>query len=131
TQSNLTRRRSRRAAPHRRLRWARTTARESRATKDESFSRLASTLARGSTMVDLLCADARVAIELDDGQHLANPIAYRRDRRKDQLLRENGAVLNARGTPSPALDPPRARRRRRLQAAARTYRPFGPSRQRR
>jgi superfamily II DNA or RNA helicase/very-short-patch-repair endonuclease len=44
----------------------------------------------GTLEVDLLCADARVAIELDGGQHLADPIAYRRDRRKDQLLQENG-----------------------------------------
>ena len=36
--------------------------------------------------VDLLCAEARVAIELDGAQHLADPVAYRRDRRKDQLL---------------------------------------------
>jgi very-short-patch-repair endonuclease len=35
------------------------------------------------------CADARVAIELDGGQH-ADPVTYRRDRRKDQLLQENG-----------------------------------------
>ena len=40
--------------------------------------------------VDLLCADSRVAIELDGGQHLADPEAYRRDRRKDYLLQENG-----------------------------------------
>ena len=40
--------------------------------------------------VDLLCADARVAVELDGAQHLADPVAYRRDRRKDQLLQENG-----------------------------------------
>jgi superfamily II DNA or RNA helicase/very-short-patch-repair endonuclease len=44
----------------------------------------------GTLEVDLLCADARVAIELDGGQHLADPAAYRRDRRKDQLLQENG-----------------------------------------
>jgi superfamily II DNA or RNA helicase/very-short-patch-repair endonuclease len=44
----------------------------------------------GTLEVDLLCADARVAIELDGGQHLADPIVYRRDRRKDQLLQENG-----------------------------------------
>jgi very-short-patch-repair endonuclease len=44
----------------------------------------------GTFEVDLLCADARVAIELDGGQHLADPAAYRRDRRKDQLLQENG-----------------------------------------
>jgi very-short-patch-repair endonuclease len=40
--------------------------------------------------VDLLCEDARVAVELDGAQHLADPVAYRRDRRKDQLLQENG-----------------------------------------
>lgn len=43
----------------------------------------------GTLEVDLLCADARVAIELDGGQHLADPVAYRCDRRKDQLLQEN------------------------------------------
>jgi len=44
----------------------------------------------GALEVDLLCADARVAVELDGDQHLADPAAYRRDRRKDQLLQENG-----------------------------------------
>ncbi len=44
----------------------------------------------GTLEVDLLCADARVAVELDGAQHLADPAAYRRDRRKDQLLQENG-----------------------------------------
>ena len=44
----------------------------------------------GQMEVDLLCADARVAIEIDGSQHLANVEAYRRDRRKDQLLQENG-----------------------------------------
>ena len=44
----------------------------------------------GHMEVDLLCADARVAVELDGGQHLADSDAYRRDRRKDQLLQENG-----------------------------------------
>ncbi len=39
---------------------------------------------------DLLCADAAVAVELDGGQHLADAAAYRRDRRKDLLLQENG-----------------------------------------
>ena len=40
--------------------------------------------------VDLLSADARVAIELDGGHHLSDPSAYRRDRRKDRLPQENG-----------------------------------------
>ena len=44
----------------------------------------------GRLEVDLLCADSRVAVELDGAQHLADPVAYRRDRRKDQLLQENG-----------------------------------------
>jgi superfamily II DNA or RNA helicase/very-short-patch-repair endonuclease len=44
----------------------------------------------GVLEVDLLCADARVAIELDGAQHLADRDAYRRDRRKDHLLQENG-----------------------------------------
>lgn len=43
--------------------------------------------------VDLLCADARVAVELDGAQHLADPVAYRRDRRKDQLLQESGYLV--------------------------------------
>lgn len=29
-------------------------------------------------------------IELDEAQHLADPEAYRRDRRKDALLQQNG-----------------------------------------
>jgi very-short-patch-repair endonuclease len=40
--------------------------------------------------VDLLCAQARLAVELDGPQHLADPNAYRRDRRKDALLQEHG-----------------------------------------
>src|SRR5207237_8862219 len=47
----------------------------------------------GQLEVDLLCADSRVAVELDGAQHLADPIAYRRDRRKDQLLQESGYLV--------------------------------------
>lgn len=47
----------------------------------------------GRLEVDLLCADARVAVELDGAQHLADPVAYRRDRRKDQVLQENGYLV--------------------------------------
>jgi superfamily II DNA or RNA helicase len=43
--------------------------------------------------VDLLCADAQLAVELDGGQHLGDPVAYRRDRRKDRLLQENGYLV--------------------------------------
>jgi superfamily II DNA or RNA helicase/very-short-patch-repair endonuclease len=48
---------------------------------------------RGRMEVDLLCADARVAIELDGEQHLADADAYRRDRRKDLLLQESGYLV--------------------------------------
>jgi very-short-patch-repair endonuclease len=44
----------------------------------------------GQMEVDLLWAEGRVAIELDGPQHLDNLEAYRRDRRKDVLLQENG-----------------------------------------
>jgi superfamily II DNA or RNA helicase/very-short-patch-repair endonuclease len=44
----------------------------------------------GQMEVDLLCADAGVAIELDGSQHLGAEEAYRRDRRKDRLLQEHG-----------------------------------------
>jgi very-short-patch-repair endonuclease len=47
----------------------------------------------GTLEVDLLGADSRIAIELDGAQHLADPVAYRRDRRKDQLLQENGYLV--------------------------------------
>ncbi|MBA2557017.1 MAG: DEAD/DEAH box helicase family protein, partial [Chloroflexi bacterium] len=47
----------------------------------------------GSLEVDLLCEDARVAVELDGAQHLSDASAYRRDRRKDQLLQENGYLV--------------------------------------
>ncbi len=44
----------------------------------------------GKMEVDLLDEAARMVIELDGGQHFANEDAYRRDRRKDALLREHG-----------------------------------------
>ena len=47
----------------------------------------------GRMEVDLLCADSRVVVEVDGGQHLADAVAYRRDRRKDQLLQENGYLV--------------------------------------
>lgn len=43
--------------------------------------------------VDLLCANAHLAIELDGAQHLENKEAYRRDRRKDALLQEHGYTI--------------------------------------
>jgi very-short-patch-repair endonuclease len=46
--------------------------------------------ARGQMEVDLLCAGSRVVVEIDGGQHLSDPIAYRRDRHKDRPLQENG-----------------------------------------
>jgi very-short-patch-repair endonuclease len=47
----------------------------------------------GRMEVDLLCERSRVAIELDGGQHLGDPDAYRRGRRKDALLQENGYLV--------------------------------------
>jgi len=47
----------------------------------------------GRMEVDLLCAKSRIAVELDGGQHLADTDAYRRDRRKDALLQENGYLV--------------------------------------
>ena len=44
----------------------------------------------GRMEVDLFCAEAGVVIELDGTQHLADAEAYRRDRRKDALLQQNG-----------------------------------------
>ena len=40
--------------------------------------------------VDFLCRELRLVLELDGHQHLDDPEAYRRDRRKDALLQENG-----------------------------------------
>ncbi|MCU0771481.1 MAG: DUF559 domain-containing protein [Verrucomicrobia bacterium] len=45
---------------------------------------------RGVMEVDFLCADARLVVELDGAQHLADADAYRRDRRKDALLQQHG-----------------------------------------
>jgi very-short-patch-repair endonuclease len=45
---------------------------------------------RGRMEVDFLCEGARLVIELDGAQHLADAEAYRRDRRKDALLQEHG-----------------------------------------
>jgi superfamily II DNA or RNA helicase len=47
----------------------------------------------GRMEIDLLFADSRVVVEIDGAQHLADPVAYRRDRRKDQLLQENGYLV--------------------------------------
>ena len=47
----------------------------------------------GRMEVDLLCAPSRIAIELDGGQHLGDADAYRRDRRKDALLQQNGYLV--------------------------------------
>ena len=43
--------------------------------------------------VDLLCADARLAVELDGAQHLGDANAHRRDRRKDAILQQNGYMV--------------------------------------
>jgi very-short-patch-repair endonuclease len=43
--------------------------------------------------VDLLCVMPRIAIEIDGAQHLEDVSIYRRDRRKDMLLQENGYMV--------------------------------------
>jgi superfamily II DNA or RNA helicase len=48
---------------------------------------------RGVMEVDFLCREARVVIELDGAQHLADAEAYRRDRRKDALLQQHGYLV--------------------------------------
>jgi superfamily II DNA or RNA helicase/very-short-patch-repair endonuclease len=48
---------------------------------------------RGQMEVDFLSAAARLVIELDGAQHLADAEAYRRDRRKDALLQQNGYIV--------------------------------------
>jgi superfamily II DNA or RNA helicase/very-short-patch-repair endonuclease len=47
----------------------------------------------GHMEVDLLCEPSKIAIELDGCHHLGDPDAYRRDRRKDALLQENGYLV--------------------------------------
>lgn len=44
----------------------------------------------GRMEVDLLDPELRLVVELDGAQHLGDPDACRRDRRKDALLQENG-----------------------------------------
>ena len=43
--------------------------------------------------VDVLCAGTRIAIEIDGPHNLSDPVAYRRDRRKDRLLQEQGYLV--------------------------------------
>jgi len=43
--------------------------------------------------VDFLNEPLRIVVELDGGQHLSDPEAYRRDRRKDRLLQQNGYLI--------------------------------------
>lgn len=47
----------------------------------------------GQMEVDFLFAAAKLVIELDGAQHLDSVDAYRRDRRKDALLQENGYMV--------------------------------------
>jgi very-short-patch-repair endonuclease len=48
---------------------------------------------RGQMEVDFLCADSRLVIEIDGGQHLADADAWRRDRRKDAALQAHGCFI--------------------------------------
>jgi very-short-patch-repair endonuclease len=44
----------------------------------------------GKMEADFLCGEAGLVIELDGAQHFEDAEAYRRDRRKDALLQQNG-----------------------------------------
>ncbi|MBV8141599.1 MAG: DUF559 domain-containing protein [Verrucomicrobia bacterium] len=44
----------------------------------------------GRMEVDFFCADSRLVVELDGAQHLADAEAYRRDRKRDAMLQQNG-----------------------------------------
>jgi hypothetical protein len=43
--------------------------------------------------VDLLCADLKIAVEIDGYYHFTGPDSYRRDRRKDVLLQQHGFLV--------------------------------------
>ncbi len=43
--------------------------------------------------IDLFSADLKLAIEIDGPQHLVDPAAYRRDRRKGALLQQSGFLV--------------------------------------
>ncbi len=47
----------------------------------------------GRMEVDFVCTTVKLAIELDGAQHLNSVDAYRKDRRKDTLLQENGYIV--------------------------------------
>lgn len=49
--------------------------------------------ALGCMEVDLLCKDGNFVIEIDGIQHINSKDAYRRDRRKDMLLQQNGYMV--------------------------------------
>lgn len=48
---------------------------------------------QGGMEVDLLDEGSKLAIEIDGPQHLGDAVSYRRDRRKDALLQENGYLV--------------------------------------
>ena len=43
--------------------------------------------------IDFLNEALRIAVELDGSQHFSDAEAYRRDRRKDRLLQQNGYLV--------------------------------------
>jgi very-short-patch-repair endonuclease len=48
---------------------------------------------QGQMEVDFVNEALRIVVELDGAQHLSNVEAYRRDRRKDRLLQQNGYLV--------------------------------------
>jgi very-short-patch-repair endonuclease len=47
----------------------------------------------GCLEADFFCGEARLVVELDGPQHLADEEAWRHDRRKDSLLQQNGFFI--------------------------------------
>jgi very-short-patch-repair endonuclease len=48
---------------------------------------------QGSLEADFLCEDAKLVVEIDGPQHLADEEAWRRDRRKDAILQKHGFFI--------------------------------------
>lgn len=48
---------------------------------------------RSEMEIDLLCQPMKIAVEIDGPHHLNDPVAYRRDRRKDLLLQSHGYIV--------------------------------------
>jgi very-short-patch-repair endonuclease len=57
-------------------------------------ARMPFTFGPGQAEVDLVCAELRLAVEVDGYHHFQQSDAYRRDRRKDVLLQHQGYLIS-------------------------------------